>query len=192
VIDDDNVKKLPVRFKTPPKEGDAMLKVVSFGEDGKCNHIWRGSTMSYVQYVIRDGETEVECGECGTKLDPMWVLTRMAREETQWGRTRLHYIEEMRRLNERSRTKCQHCGQMTRIETLANGAFAKIPKKLLQLIGAESGIDFALIHINADSGGIAARDDGVEIGRKLNGRADFFVDNLLDVIGSCGHDLHVL
>ncbi len=80
---------------------------------------------------------------------------------------------------------------MTGIEALANGACAKIPKKPLQLIGAESGIDFALIHIDADFGGITARDDGVEIGRELNRRANFLVDDLLGVIGSCGHDLQL-
>ncbi len=115
--DDDNVKKLLVRFKTPP-DGTKMLKVVHYGEDGKCDHIWsrrNDGLMRDVQYIIREAETEVECGECGTKLDPMWVLKRLANEETQWGRTREHYIEEMKRLRERSRTKCQHCGKMTRI-----------------------------------------------------------------------------
>lgn len=113
----DNVKKLPVRFKAPPGVGAPMLKVVHHGEDGKCNHIWlsRNNRTEDVHYLIREGETEVECGNCGTKLDPMFVLRRLANEETQWLRTRSNYVEEMKRLNARTRTTCQHCGKMTRI-----------------------------------------------------------------------------
>src|SRR5260370_5290681 len=77
-----------------------------------------------------------------------------------------------------------------RIEALANGAFAEIPEELLQFVRAEPRIDFALIDINADLGSIAARDDGVEIGGDFDGSADFLIDYLLAVIGSCGHDLH--
>ena len=36
------------------------------------------------------------------------------------------------------------------------------------------------------------RDEDIEIGRKLNGGADFFVNNLLAVIGGRGHNLNVL
>src|SRR5258708_25852759 len=78
-----------------------------------------------------------------------------------------------------------------RSEALANGAFAEIPEELLQFVSAEPRIDFALIDINADLGSIAARDDGVEIGGDFDGSADFLIDDLLGVIGSCGHDLHV-
>jgi hypothetical protein len=39
----------------------------------------------------------------------------LAGEETKWHESFKRYQAEMRRLSERSRTKCQHCGQMTRI-----------------------------------------------------------------------------
>lgn len=45
----------------------------------------------------------------------MWVLTRLATEDRRMHENLDRYNEEMRRLNERVRTKCQHCGAMTRI-----------------------------------------------------------------------------
>ncbi len=45
----------------------------------------------------------------------MFVLRRLASEETSWKRHREVYIDEMKRLKERSRTKCYHCGKMTEI-----------------------------------------------------------------------------
>ena len=45
----------------------------------------------------------------------MFVLESLMHQESRWMRTREAYQEEMKRLDERSRTKCQHCGQMTRI-----------------------------------------------------------------------------
>ena len=71
--------------------------------------------MVNVTYAIRKGETEVECSNCATKLDPMWVLTQIAHKESHWNRSRERYQEEMQRLNERSRTKCQNCGHITKI-----------------------------------------------------------------------------
>ncbi len=37
--------------------------------------------------------------------------------ESQWMRTRAAHQDEMRRLRERSRTKCDHCGKITRISS---------------------------------------------------------------------------
>jgi hypothetical protein len=117
----DNVKKLNVRFKEPPKPEEPMLREVSFGG---CNHQWfftengdgsLSGTMHQVQYLIRQGETEVECGHCHARLDPMFVLKLLAREENKWNEARKRYLDEMKRLDAKSRTKCQHCERMTRI-----------------------------------------------------------------------------
>lgn len=115
--DDDKITKLPVGFKAPPSADGPMLEIVRY-EPGGCNHrwAWNGHRMVNASYLIRDGETEVECSLCNTKLDPMFVLRILANEENHWQETRKHYQEEMARLNARSRTKCQHCGQMTRIK----------------------------------------------------------------------------
>jgi hypothetical protein len=115
--DDDKIKRLPVRFKQPVNEAGRTLKIVDnrFSRD-ECDHIHlAGQWHQPVTYLIRKGETEVECGGCGTKLDPMFVLTLMAHAETDWLRTRELYIEEMKRLDGRKATKCERCGHMTRI-----------------------------------------------------------------------------
>jgi hypothetical protein len=110
-----NVTPIPVKFKEPPSNDEPTLKVVSW--DRKCNHryVVQDSRMVHASYQIREGETEVECSLCHTRLDPMFVLRILANEETQWHRARQRYIDEMKRLSERSRTKCWHCGQMTEI-----------------------------------------------------------------------------
>lgn len=111
--DDDKVKPLPVRFKR--QDEPRTLQVVSY--DGACDHKkhWVGNDLREVTYKIRDGETEVECGVCGTRLNPMFVLMRIASQETGFTHTRKVYQEEMKRLSERSKTQCNHCGKMTRI-----------------------------------------------------------------------------
>lgn len=114
---DDKITKLPVRFKLPPGEEGRALKVVDpYGRD-ECNHMWfwNGSRMVNVTYLIRAGETEVECSNCEKKLDPMWVLTKIANKESQWNRSRERYLDEMKRLKERSKTRCLKCGYMTPI-----------------------------------------------------------------------------
>jgi hypothetical protein len=118
-MSDDNVSRIPVRFKTPPEGEPPFLKVVDrWGDRDGCDHrsyYVEGRGYVPVTYYLRDGETEIECGRCHTRLDPMFVLRVMASEETSWSRSRKNYIEEMQRLRDRRRTKCQHCGKMTEI-----------------------------------------------------------------------------
>ena len=115
--EDDKVKRLGVKFKEPPSEGDDdnQLRLLRFTG---CNHKyhWQNGRSKDAHYLIREGETEVECGLCGTRLDPMFVLKHLAEEESTWKRRREIYQDEMQRLNERRRTKCEHCERMTRIK----------------------------------------------------------------------------
>lgn len=116
--DDGKVTRLGVRFKEPPGENGPTLKLVDRYDRDGCNHrftIGQSGAFRQVQYLIREGETEVECGNCGTRLDPMFVLAQLARKESDWNRSRETYQEEMARLKARQRTTCQHCGKMTRI-----------------------------------------------------------------------------
>lgn len=66
-------------------------------------------------FEVDEALAEVTCCECGAKLNPMHVLKILCSQESRWHRTRAAYQEEMKRISERERTKCQHCGQMTRI-----------------------------------------------------------------------------
>lgn len=118
--DDDTIKKLPVKFKKPPSEGDPpFLTIVHrWGDKDSCDHrsyYVEGRGFVNVTYQIREGETEVECSRCHTRVDPMFVLKIMATEETTWSLQRARYIDEMKRLRERSRTKCMKCGYLTEI-----------------------------------------------------------------------------
>lgn len=117
------VTRLPIAFKSPPGEDAPALKVVDpYDSRHGCNHKYfyvstggLSSRLQHVTYRIRDGETDVECGNCGTRLDPMWVLRQFAAKESEYVRKRQHAQEEMARLRERERTECQHCGKMTKI-----------------------------------------------------------------------------
>lgn len=109
----DKVVKLGVRFKAPAGEDAPILKIVT--DWGTCQHRHWPGTLRPVTYNIREGETEAECGCCGVRLDPMFVLRTLAGRESEYERRRKVAAEETKRLNDRSRTKCEHCDRMTRI-----------------------------------------------------------------------------
>lgn len=73
-------------------------------EFGKCQH---------KRVTVDEILAEVECRDCGVKLNLMQVLVRLAREES----ILKNRIEAMRQLKadleKKQRTKCRHCGQMT-------------------------------------------------------------------------------
>jgi hypothetical protein len=100
-----DVTKFP-RSKREHPGADACLTMVTPYDPKVCRHS---------SFIIDPSAAEVTCGKCGTKLSPMWVLNYLATEETGWDRTRKACAEERKRLDERSRTKCQHCQRMTRI-----------------------------------------------------------------------------
>lgn len=104
----DNIKELPIRFKKRAPEQRTVVRAWEVGRVAECSHL--GAT-----YLIRDGEAEVECGRCGTRLDPMWVLGKIATDDRRYEESQKRYQEEQKRLAERKRTKCDHCGKMTRI-----------------------------------------------------------------------------
>ena len=70
---------------------------------------------SHKRTTVYEERALVECRDCGAQLDPIWVLTCLAREETRFERKRDDYIKEKEALDKRVRTKCQHCGKITRI-----------------------------------------------------------------------------
>jgi hypothetical protein len=105
-----------VTFRTRPKAGDVSLRLVARAETA-CDHMatMRDGVLAEVCYLIREGETEVECSQCGTRLEPMWVLNQMAARESRYRRTVERCHEALNRLAERSKTRCECCGQMTGI-----------------------------------------------------------------------------
>lgn len=104
----DKVTQLPVK----PRKHDRCLEVMTF-EPERCQHTGSGAT-----YKIRPGEAEVECGMCGVRLDPMFVLTQMANMESMWLNAQRRYIDVRKELEKRTRCKCYFCGRMTPIRGL--------------------------------------------------------------------------
>lgn len=112
------VTRLPVEFRHPPGEDAPFLQVVQpYDRATSCTHTFyiTGGRVQHVTYRFRDGETEVECSHCGTKLDPMFVLKELAKRESKYNETRRRAAEDMARLAERERTQCDHCGKITKI-----------------------------------------------------------------------------
>ena len=76
---------------------------------------YRADKCQHKHVSVDEIENEVECDDCGKRLNPIAVLTRLAREESRL-KIRLERLKELnRRFDEKSRTKCQHCGRMTNV-----------------------------------------------------------------------------
>lgn len=101
---DGKIVELNVRFKNTDPDRELVLPY----EVGKrsCHHR---------SFIVDESKAEVECADCGEKVNPMWALTRLCTRESRWHQAHDRYQDEMKRINERSRTKCDHCGKMTRI-----------------------------------------------------------------------------
>lgn len=101
------ISRLPVS----PRPREHAVELVHFDPQAPCSH-------KRVTYRLREGEAEVECGGCGMRLDPMFVLRMLALEDSLWSERRAASIKEAKERETRRRTLCQHCGQMTRINNL--------------------------------------------------------------------------
>lgn len=73
---------------------------------GGCKHL---------HIVVDEYLSEVECSDCGKKLNPMAVLLRFAREESRLARERERVADLLSKLSQRVRCKCDHCGKFTGI-----------------------------------------------------------------------------
>lgn len=101
-----DVVQLKTERRTPP-DGKLMLVPPPFG---KCIHF-------NTSFEIDEDAGKCKCLGCGEEVSPMFVLTALMKLESRWMRTRAAYQDEMARLKARERTKCQHCGEMTRISS---------------------------------------------------------------------------
>lgn len=99
----EKVLQLPANFKEPP--GERMLVPV---DAKKCIHF-------NTSFEVDENAGKCICLACKEEVTPMFVLKQLMRLESQWMRTRAAYQDEMKRLSERERTKCRHCGKLTRI-----------------------------------------------------------------------------
>jgi len=100
---DDNVTHLPIK---PKLDSGRVLDVVPQWRNGKCRH---------TRFLVDPALTQVTCRDCGEKIDPMFALLQLADKETRYHELHDRYHDELNRLAVRQKTKCQFCGQMTRI-----------------------------------------------------------------------------
>lgn len=99
-----DVLALPTQKREPP---DGRLMLVQPPMSGCCHF--------NTSFEVDDDAGKCKCLGCGEEVSPMFVLKQLMHLESRWMRTRDAYQEEMKRLKERERTKCQHCGKITRI-----------------------------------------------------------------------------
>lgn len=100
-MSDDNVTRLPVKDRREPI--GRVLEVV---------HV---RTCRHTRFVVDQQLEQVTCRDCGERLDPMFALVQLANKETEYHALHARYHDELQCLSARRRTKCQHCGEMTRI-----------------------------------------------------------------------------
>lgn len=102
-----DVLKLPVK-KVEPPDGSRMLQPVPYV--GRCRHF-------NTSFEVDVDAGDCKCLGCGERVTAIFVLEQLMKLESRWMRTREAHQDEMKRLAERTRTKCQHCGEMTRISS---------------------------------------------------------------------------
>lgn len=100
-IEIDNVTPLPVKRRTTSTE-----RVLTEAHSYACRH---------TRFVVDEKLEQVECADCKERLNPIYALLQLCRQETRYHELHARYQDEMKRLAERSRTKCRKCGQMTEI-----------------------------------------------------------------------------
>ena len=99
-------KVLPLGATAKPVD-QRGLRLVRY-QQGACNH-------TTCTYIIDERLAEVQCGDCGAKLEPVWVLRQLCEKESRWQERKREYMALEQEIRDRTRTRCQHCDQMTAI-----------------------------------------------------------------------------
>ena len=97
----DNITNLPRRKKGAPK---GPLEVV---------HGYGGCQHTHIE--VSEKEAEVTCRDCKVKLNPIWVLMRIATDDLMLTDRWVSMKAEISLMRERKRVKCKHCNQFTPI-----------------------------------------------------------------------------
>lgn len=70
---------------------------------------------AHKRIAVSELHSMVTCQDCGEKLNPISVLLRYAREESRLVMRIKENQAIVEKLQAKVRTKCEHCGQMTRV-----------------------------------------------------------------------------
>jgi len=85
------------------KKESVLLKIRNW----KCRHN---------KFLIDPQLGYVECGICGEKLNPMWVLEQLCSEEARYYKHLEALTELAKKAEKKNRCKCEHCKKMTKIQ----------------------------------------------------------------------------
>ncbi len=110
-MSDDKIKQLPIRTKDHSK----VLKLADSFTG--CQHR---------RAVVDQKLAELECADCGAKLNPIQFLVTMANQLTSWEYSLEQLKKARAELDERKRCRCTKCGEWTEIRTVHNREVAKI------------------------------------------------------------------
>ncbi len=99
----EGVIDLPVSNRRQEENGMSLVK----SKPQPCGH--------YRSFDINTDSDRCFCRDCGAEVSPIFVIKRMMAQESLWTRSRDRYMEDMKKLSERKRVKCQHCGKMAKI-----------------------------------------------------------------------------
>lgn len=122
-MSDDKVVSLPKRVK--PAADGALTVVHNYGG---CQH-------RHIQ--VDEKLAEVTCTDCNAKLNPIWALAMLAREDSQLRDRWAGMRAEVRALGERVRFKCRCCGEWNR---LVPAASAEQLRQMAEKIKAEESL----------------------------------------------------
>lgn len=104
----DNVTSIGIEYNETDNSRELTL-INNFDFQGRgCGH-------GYHHFLIDPSCDFVSCKNCDKTFNPIWVLTKLAEREGVFVANQKKAKEEMKRLDGRKRTKCQHCKKMTEI-----------------------------------------------------------------------------
>jgi len=88
-------------------EPEISENVIALKRSFKCAHN---------KFVVDPELDYVECGICGERLNPIWVICEFANREHR-ANQRIRALNEIaEKAIQKNRCKCEHCGKMTRIQ----------------------------------------------------------------------------
>lgn len=69
----------------------------------------------HARMEVDEAMAEVRCKNCKEKLNPIWVLMKIAGEQSRYIAEFKRSKEIAKRINEKEKTRCEHCNRMTRV-----------------------------------------------------------------------------
>lgn len=103
-MEKNNIVDLKIDPDKPPKR--VFIRNNKKPEYTDCQHC----------HLLLDHATNaVYCADCGEKLDPMWVLSRIADKHNSLYFSYRDLYAKAQRAAKMNRCKCEHCGKMTKI-----------------------------------------------------------------------------